>query len=161
MYFKKVIDRVDALKNGAMFVPYKTNGNTHKIHPSPPSVLSAIKQDLSRFVFEMRQHRIQVSTRMIHQEACHLLPNFRGMSIIAKNLGSYASPRVWGYQTMKLPTLHKSTSKRTNYRRGGITMMLVIKLLFYFMSSLVDVRLLLCKKMARGAYSTYVEGYVW
>jgi len=76
---------VKALENSATFVPYKTNGNAHKIHPGPPSILYTIKQDLSRFVFEMRQRGIQVSTRMIHQEACHLLPNFRGKSIIAKN----------------------------------------------------------------------------
>ena len=45
MCFKKVIKRVDALKNGATFVLYKTSGNACKMHPDPPSVLSAIKQD--------------------------------------------------------------------------------------------------------------------
>ena len=86
MHFKKVIKKVDALKNGTTFVPYKTNGNACKIYPGPPSLLSVIKQDLSRFAFEMRQRGIQVSTHMICQEACRLLPNFRGKSIIAKNL---------------------------------------------------------------------------
>jgi hypothetical protein len=84
--FKKVIKKVDALENGATFVQYKTNGNAHKNNPSPSSLLSLIKQDLSHFIFKMRQCGIQVSTHMIRQEACLFLPNFRGKSIIAKNL---------------------------------------------------------------------------
>ena len=84
--FRKVIKRVDALKNGATFVPYKTNGNVRKIHPGTSSLLTVIKQDLSCYVFETRQHGIQLNTRMIRQEACCLLPNFRGKSIVAKNL---------------------------------------------------------------------------
>jgi len=84
-HFRKVIKRVDTLENGATFVPYKTNGNTQKIHPGPPSYLSAIKQDLSCCVFETRQHCIQLNTYMIHQDAWHLLPNFRGKFIVAKN----------------------------------------------------------------------------
>jgi len=84
--FRKVIKRDNALENGATFVPYKTNGNAQKIHPGPPSLLSAIKEDLSHYVFETRQCGIQLNTHMIRQEACHLLPNFRGKSIIPKNL---------------------------------------------------------------------------
>jgi hypothetical protein len=85
LHIRKVIERVDALEYGAMCVPYKTNRNVCKIHPGPPSLLSAIKEDLSRYVFEMRQFGIQVSTCMIHQEACRVLPNFRGKSIVDKN----------------------------------------------------------------------------
>ena len=84
--FRKVIKRVNTLKNGAMFVPYKTSGNARKIHSGPPRVLSAIKEDLSRYVFETKQGRIQLKTCKIRQEACCLLPNFRGKSIVAKSL---------------------------------------------------------------------------
>ena len=83
--FRKVIKRVCALENGATSFPYKTNGNAQKIRPSPPSLLSVIKEDLSCYVFETRQCDIQLSMLMIHQEACCLLPNFRGKSIVAKN----------------------------------------------------------------------------
>lgn len=83
--FKEVIDKVDALENGATFVAYKTNGTARKIHPGPTSVLHVIKEDLSRFVFETRQRGIQVSRRMIRQEACRLLPNFKDKSIVAKD----------------------------------------------------------------------------
>ena len=83
--FKKVIETVDALEKSVTFVPYKTIGTARKIHPGHPSILQAIKQDLSRFVFETRQRGIQVSTRMIRQEACRLLPNFRDKSIVMKN----------------------------------------------------------------------------
>ena len=38
MRFKKVLKKVDDLKNSASFVPYKTNGNALKIHPGPPSL---------------------------------------------------------------------------------------------------------------------------
>jgi hypothetical protein len=50
------------------------------------SLLFVIKDDLSYFVFEMRQCRIQVSMHMVCQEACRLLMSFRSKSIVAKNL---------------------------------------------------------------------------
>jgi hypothetical protein len=83
-HFKKVIKKLNDLEQDAGFVPFKTNGTACKIHPGRPSLLQAIQEDLSRFVFKIRQHGIQVSTRMIRQEACRLLPSFRKKSMEAR-----------------------------------------------------------------------------
>ena len=82
--FKKVIKKIDELEQDSGFVPFKTNGTDCKIHPGRPSLLQAIQEDLSRFVFEIRQCGIQVSTHMIWQEVCHLLPAFRSKSMEAR-----------------------------------------------------------------------------
>ena len=82
--FKKVLRKVDDLENGDAFVAHKTNGTACKVHAGCPSLLSAIQEDLSRFIFETRQRGIQVSTRMVRQEACRLLPSFRNKTMEAK-----------------------------------------------------------------------------
>jgi len=82
--FKKVIEKVDALENSAGFAPHNTNGTARRVHPGRTSLLSVIKDDLSHFIFEKRQRGIQVSTRMVRQEACRLLPPFRNKSMEAK-----------------------------------------------------------------------------
>ena len=84
MRFKRVIAKVDALENIVGFVPHNTNGTAHRVHPERPSLLSVIKDDLSRFIFEKRQWGIQVSTCMVRQEACRLLPSFKNKSMEAK-----------------------------------------------------------------------------
>ena len=63
---------------------HKTNGTVRKVHAGCPSLFSAIHKDLSCFIFETRQCRIQVSTRMVHQQACRLLPSFRNKTMEAK-----------------------------------------------------------------------------
>ena len=79
--FKKVLSKIDDIEKNEGFVPFKTNGIARKIHPGRPSLLREIRKDLSRFVFEIHQQGIQVSTRMIRQEALRLLPTFRGKSM--------------------------------------------------------------------------------
>jgi hypothetical protein len=82
--FKKVVKKLEDLEQDAGFVPFKINGTARKIHPGHPSLLQAIQEDLSCFVFEIRQHRIEVSTLMILQEVCRLLPSFRSKSMEAR-----------------------------------------------------------------------------
>jgi hypothetical protein len=82
--FKKVIKKLDDLEQDAGSGPFKMNGTARKIHPGRPSLLQAIQEDLSHFIFEIRQRGIQVSTRMIRQEACRLLPAFRSKSMEAR-----------------------------------------------------------------------------
>jgi len=82
--FKKVIKKLDYLEQDAGFVPFKANGTARKIHPGHPSLLQAIQEDLSHFVFEIRQCGIQVSTNIIQQEACLLLLSFGSKSMEAR-----------------------------------------------------------------------------
>jgi len=74
--FKKVIAKVDALEKSDVYVPYKINGSARKIYPGALSLLSIIQDDLSQFVVQLRHNGVQVSTRMIRQEAARLLPAF-------------------------------------------------------------------------------------
>ena len=83
--FKKAVEKVEDLEKSAVYIPYKTNNSACKIHPGPPSLLSAIQDDLVHFVKHARHSGIQVSTHMIHQEACRLLPIFRDKSLVAQN----------------------------------------------------------------------------
>jgi hypothetical protein len=76
MHFEKAIEEVETLEIGDAFIPYILNGTARKIHDGPPSLLSVIIDDLSCIVFETRQCGIQLSTHIIHQEACYLLSNF-------------------------------------------------------------------------------------
>ena len=82
--FKKILKKVDAIVQGEGIVSHKINGAARKIHPGRASVLSAVQDDLSRFVFETRQRGIQLSTRMLRQEACRVLPSFRERTLEAK-----------------------------------------------------------------------------
>ncbi len=83
--FKRAIAKAQSLENADAFVHHNINGGARKIHPGPQSMLSLIKDDLMRFVFETRERGIQVSTRMIRQEASRILPNFREKTIVAKD----------------------------------------------------------------------------
>ena len=79
--FKRIIKKIDDIENGEVFIPYKTNGSARKVHPGGRGFLADVKEELSRFVFETRQLGIQVSTRMVRQEAGRLLPDFRNKTI--------------------------------------------------------------------------------
>ena len=83
--FKKVIAKVDALEKSDVYVPYKINGSARKIHPGAPSLLSIIQDDLFQFILQARHNGVQVSTRMIRQEAACRLPVFREKTLLARN----------------------------------------------------------------------------
>jgi hypothetical protein len=83
--FKRIIKKVDDVEHGDVFVSYKTNGSVQKIHPGGKNILNSVKGDLLCFVVETRQLGIQVSTRMVRQEASRLLPEFRKKLMEMKN----------------------------------------------------------------------------
>ena len=83
--FKKAVKAADDLeKANNIFVHYKVNGSTRKIHPGRPSILSAVRDDLQQFIAATRTHGIQVSSRMVRHEASRLLPNFMTKTINAR-----------------------------------------------------------------------------
>jgi hypothetical protein len=77
VHFKKLAEKIDALGQGEAYV-FKTNEAVQKIHLSHQSLPTLIWDGLSHFMFEMRQHtiQIQVSIQMMRQEVCCLLPSF-------------------------------------------------------------------------------------
>ena len=53
--FKKAVKAADDLeKANNIFVHYKVNGSTRKIHPGRPSILSAVRDDLQQFIAATR-----------------------------------------------------------------------------------------------------------
>ena len=83
--FKKAVKAADDLeKANNIFVHYKVNGSTRKIHCGQLSILSAVRDDLQQFIAATRTRGIQVSSRMVHHEASRLLPNFMTRSINAR-----------------------------------------------------------------------------
>ena len=59
------------------FVPYSTNGKACKIHPGHPSSLLVIRQQLKAFAASICERGIQLTNRMMAQEACRLIPSFQ------------------------------------------------------------------------------------
>ena len=83
--FKKAVKAADDLeKANNIFVHYKVNGSTRKIHPGRPSILSAVRDDLQQFIAATRTHGIQVSSCMVRQEASRLLLAFRDKPLDAQ-----------------------------------------------------------------------------
>jgi hypothetical protein len=72
----------------------------------PPSLLSTIKDDLACFIMHARHSGIQVSTRMILQEACRLLLSFRDKSLEARN-------SAVGCVTKRMGLSHRATTHTT------------------------------------------------
>ena len=84
-HFKKAVKAADDLeKTNNVFVHFKVNGSTRKIHPGRPSILSAVHDDLQQFIAAMRTRGIQDSSRMVRHEASRLLPNFMTKTINAR-----------------------------------------------------------------------------
>ncbi len=82
---RKAVKAADDLKNtNDIFVHYKVNGSARKIHPSWPSILSAVHDNLTQFIAAMRTRGIQVSSHMVCHEASCLLPNFMTKTISAR-----------------------------------------------------------------------------
>jgi hypothetical protein len=84
--WKKLLKKVDALNSGTEFVPYNTKGTSRKIHPVQESVLAQVKEQLQAFTFKLRKQGVQVTNRMVMQEATCLLPDFKDKTRRAQEL---------------------------------------------------------------------------
>jgi len=78
--WKKLVEKVDAINSGKEFVPYNTKGTSCKIHPGRASVLVQVKRQLQQFTIQLREQGVQVTNRMVLQEAARLLPDFKDKS---------------------------------------------------------------------------------
>ncbi len=55
-HFKKAFKRADELEKNGIFMHYKCNSGARKLHPGHPSILAAIRDDLSQlFVKQERK----------------------------------------------------------------------------------------------------------
>ena len=81
--FKKTVEAADKLEQNEIFIHYKVNGTSRKLHPGQPSILAPVRDGLMQFVDVTRIRGIQVSSHMVHHEAFCFLPNFITKSIHA------------------------------------------------------------------------------
>jgi hypothetical protein len=70
-------------------MPYNTKGTSRKICPGQRSVLTQVKEQLQAFKFELCEQGIQVTNRMVMQEAGHTLPGFKGKKLQAQELAMH------------------------------------------------------------------------
>ncbi len=62
--FKKAVKAANDLKANEVFVHYKVNGTTRKIHPGRPSIPASVCDNLTQFMTATRTRGIQVSSHM-------------------------------------------------------------------------------------------------
>ena len=65
-----------ALEVEDLFRLFNLNGTARKIHPGRMSILAPVREELSAFVFHLREQGIQCTNRMVGREASRLLPAF-------------------------------------------------------------------------------------
>jgi len=94
--FKKMIEKVDDLKNDNEFILYTIIDSSQKIYPGHSSFLDNMKVELCTFVSITREKGIQVSTRMVHQEASCLLTAFRDKPLNAQKSAVPGFTKGWG-----------------------------------------------------------------
>ena len=75
-----MLTKVDGVNAMAEFVADSTKGTARKIHPGRKSMLQSVKPQLQTFKFSVRESGIQLTNRMVGQEAAHLLPAFKHKS---------------------------------------------------------------------------------
>ena len=94
--WKKLIEKVDAINSNTELVPYNTKGTSRKIHPGQASVLVQVKQQLQQFTFQLYEQGVQVTNRMVLQEAARLLPDFNDKTRRAQELAVHCFTRSVG-----------------------------------------------------------------
>ena len=74
--WKAVLQNVEELEVEDLFRSFNLNGTARKIHPGRVSILAPVREELSAFVFYLREQGIQCTNRMVGREASRLLPAF-------------------------------------------------------------------------------------
>ena len=74
--WKAVLQNVDEIEVEDLFRSFNLNGTARKIHPGHVCIQAPIQEQLSTFVFHLREQGIQCTNRMVGREASWLLPAF-------------------------------------------------------------------------------------
>ena len=78
--WKKLLEKVDSMKDAGHFIPYNLKGNARKIHVGREGILKPFENELKAFVFKVRDQGVQLTNRMIAREASRLVPSFKEKS---------------------------------------------------------------------------------
>jgi hypothetical protein len=82
--WKKQVDTQEQLKANQSTVPFKISYKCRKLHPGKPSLLYSISGQIERYIFELHEQGLQVTTRAVKIEASKLSSAFRVKSDVAK-----------------------------------------------------------------------------
>jgi hypothetical protein len=87
-WWKKLINKVEDVNVTDAFVSYNTHRSSCKLHQGWKSFLPTIKPQLKAFIFiyQLRDQGIQLTNRMVGQEAACLLPAFKDKTSRAKEV---------------------------------------------------------------------------
>ena len=77
------------------FVAFSTKGTARKIHHGHKSVFPAIRPEFEALMFKVREQGIQLTNRIVRQEAAYLLPVFKHRTVRAKVVVVHCSPGLW------------------------------------------------------------------
>jgi hypothetical protein len=82
--WKKQVATQEQLKADQSTVPFNISYTCRKIHAGRPSLLDSISGQLERYIFELREQGIQVTTRAVKVEDSKLSSAFHAKSVVAK-----------------------------------------------------------------------------
>ena len=83
-HWKRLLTVVDDVNATEEFVAYSTKDTTCRLNCRRTSVLAAICPELKTFMFKICKQGIQLTNRMVEQEAAHILPVFKHKTVRAK-----------------------------------------------------------------------------
>ena len=83
-HWKAVLQNVDELEVEDIFRSFNLNGTARKIHPGCVSLLAPVQEQLSAFVFQLREQGIQCTNRMVVRKSSRLVPAFGEKSSTAQ-----------------------------------------------------------------------------
>ena len=124
--WKRLLTKVDNLNATEEFVAYSTEGTTRRNHRGRISVLATICPHLEAFKFKIREQGIQLTNRMVEQEAARILPVFRHKTVRAKAAAVHCFTRPMGLtQRTATHTGQKHHTQTEDISKDFIAMMKV------------------------------------
>jgi ribosomal protein L32 len=82
--WKKSVETQQQLKASQAYIPYNISYTSRKLHQGRKSDLDSISGQLERYIFELREQGLQVTTQAVKIEASRLSTAFRSKTDAAK-----------------------------------------------------------------------------
>jgi len=124
--WKRLLTKVDDVNATEEFAAYSTKGTTRRPHHGRTSVLAAIHPELEAFMFMICEQGIQLTNRMVEQEAVRILPVFKHKTVRAKAVVVHRFTRSMGLtQCAATDTAQKHHTQTEDATKDFIAMMKV------------------------------------
>jgi len=125
-HWKRLLTKFEGVNATEEFVAYSTKGTTRRLHQRHTSVLAAILPELEAFMFKIREQGIQLTNRMVEQDAARILPFFKHKTVRAKAVAVHRFTRSMGLmQHAGTHTAQKHHTQTEDAAKDFIAMMKV------------------------------------